>query len=110
MPQPALCPGAWGPAIAQNFVLGLLASFSAAEISALMAPRPHLSLAGTLDPLTPVDGLRNIDKAIQQAYAAVGDPAAWRQQTEAVGHVETPAMRQAVLRFPAQHVGSANAV
>lgn len=91
------------------FVPGLLASFSAAEISALIAPRPHLSLAGTLDPLTPAEGLRSIDAAMRRAYALTGDPAAWRQQTEAVGHVETPVMRQAVLNFLERHIGAASA-
>jgi len=86
------------------FVPGLLAQFSAAEISALIAPRPHLSLGGTLDPLTPPAGLASIDGAMQRSYTALGQPQAWLQRTEAVGHVETPAMRQAVLAFLDQHL------
>ena len=86
------------------FVPGLLRSFSAAEISALIAPRPHLSLAGLLDPLTPPDGIASIDAAMRISYAATGHPDAWQQHTEPVGHVETAAMRQAVLAFLDQHL------
>ena len=56
------------------FVPGLLSTFSAAEISALIAQRPHLSLAGTLDPLTPPEGMASIDTAMRISYAATGHP------------------------------------
>jgi dienelactone hydrolase len=82
------------------FVPGLLKHFSAAEINALIAPRPHLSLAGNRDALTPAFGLERIDQALKQAYADAGAPDdAWMMVREDVGHQETPAMRAAVLGF-----------
>ncbi len=91
------------------FVPGLLAQFSAAEVSALIAPRPHLSLAGTLDPLTPPAGLAGIDAQMRAAYAALGDAGAWVQQLETGGHAESPTMRSAVLDFLDQIVNRAAA-
>lgn len=79
------------------FVPALRNEFDATEISALIAPRRHLSLAGRDDPLTPVDGLNAIDRAMQLAYARCAAVGAWRQLIEAGGHQETPAMRSAVL-------------
>jgi hypothetical protein len=80
------------------FVPGLLREgFTLAEIAALIAPRPHLSCAGRADPLTPPAGLTSLDRALRDAYAAVGAATAWRQVVEDGGHAETPTMRAAVL-------------
>lgn len=79
------------------FVPGLLPEFSAAEINALIAPRPHLSLAGKHDPLTPVAGIARIDADLKKAYASVGQSKNWRQQVHDCGHQETPAMRSKVI-------------
>ena len=81
------------------FVPGLAAEFTAAQINALIAPRPHLSIAGRGDPLTPVAGLESIDAALRAAYATAGAPDGWRQSVHPGGHEETPAMREEVLRF-----------
>ncbi len=81
------------------FVPGLAAEFTAAQINALIAPRPHLSIAGRADPLTPVAGLESIDAALRAAYATAGAPDGWRQSVHPGGHEETPAMREEVLRF-----------
>ncbi len=81
------------------FVPGLLPEFSAAEISALIAPRPHLSLAGKHDPLTPVAGIARIDADLKTAYASLGHSRNWRQQVHDCGHQETPAMRSQVLEL-----------
>jgi dienelactone hydrolase len=81
------------------FVPGLLNAFSLAEIAALIAPRPHLSCAGRADPLTPPAGLASLDRALRDAYAALGAPAAWRQIVEDSGHAETPTMRAEVLAW-----------
>ena len=78
---------------------GLRKHFTAASINALIAPRPHLSCAGTRDPLTPPSGLRSIDLALRTAYADLGNAAGWQQRLFDSGHVETPAMREAVLAF-----------
>jgi dienelactone hydrolase len=81
------------------FVPGLLAEFTLAEIAALIAPRPHLSCAGALDPLTPPAGLASLDARLREAYAALGAPASWQQHVDPVGHTETPAMRAQVLAW-----------
>ncbi|HEX6972011.1 MAG TPA: alpha/beta hydrolase family protein [Limnochordia bacterium] len=81
------------------YVPGLLRQFSTADINALIAPRPHLSLAGIYDRLTPPQGLDRIDAALRAAYAQAGRPEAWELQRYPVGHVETAAMRRAVFAF-----------
>lgn len=81
------------------FVPGLLRRFSAAQINALIAPRPHLALAGLQDPLTPVRGLRRIDRHLRQVYRAAGAPEAWRLKCHPVAHQETTEMRHQALAW-----------
>jgi dienelactone hydrolase len=81
------------------FVPGLLTEFTLAEIAALIAPRPHLSLAGRADPLTPPAGLASLDAALRAAYSARGAAPAWQQVVEAGGHAETATMRAQVLAW-----------
>ena len=81
------------------YVPHLLTQFTTADIVALIAPRPYLSVAGTRDPLTPVAGLNRIDAAQQAVYAAHGVPEAWRLVREPVGHEETAVMRAEILTF-----------
>lgn len=81
------------------YVPGLLRHFTSAEINALIAPRPHLGLAGNLDPLTPPAGLDRIDAALREVYAAAGAPEAWRLLRYDSGHQETPAMRVEVIEW-----------
>lgn len=80
------------------FVPGLLAEFTAAEISALIAPRRHLSIAGRRDPLTPPEGLSAIDRAMSAVYRTLGVPTNWQQQLTDHGHVETAAVRSTVVQ------------
>lgn len=80
------------------FVPGLLAEFSAAEISALIAPRRHLSMVGMTDPLTPPDGVASIDTALIETYRTLAAEGAWTQYRSPAGHVETAAMRARVLQ------------
>lgn len=80
-------------------VPGLLQRFTTASINALAAPRPHLSLNGRHDPLTPEAGLIRIDAALRRAYARAGAADAWRMEIHDCGHVETPQMRVSALDF-----------
>lgn len=89
------------------YVPGLLKHFSAADINALIAPRPHLALAGTIDPLTPLEGLDRIDRRVQEVYAAIGAPDAWRLFRSPTAHIETPEMRREILAFLRTHLSSA---
>lgn len=86
------------------YVPRLLRHFGTAEINALIAPRPHMSLAGLYDRLTPPAGLDRIDDALRRAYAELGAPEAWRLARYHVGHVETAAMRAEVLAFLAHWI------
>ncbi len=84
------------------FVPGLLKHFTSAEINTLIAPRPHLSLAGNYDALTPPAGLDRIDATLRQAYADAGASDAWELQRYDVGHIETAAMRASAIAFLAK--------
>jgi hypothetical protein len=80
-------------------VPGLLKSYSTSSINALIAPRPHLSLNGRLDPLTPETGLAIVDAAMRKTYAALGAPDAWWMEIHDCGHQETTEMRVAAMEF-----------
>jgi pimeloyl-ACP methyl ester carboxylesterase len=81
------------------YVPGLLKHFSTASINALIAPRPHLSLAGNYDLLTPPKGLDKIDAGLKQAYGEMGASDAWRLVRYNTGHFETAAMRYEILEW-----------
>lgn len=81
------------------YVPGLLKHFSTADINALIAPRPHLSLAGNFDKLTPPRGLDRIDEALRQVYAACHASEAWQLRRYDTGHFETAAMRAEIMAF-----------
>ncbi len=81
------------------YVPRLLNHFTAAEINALISPRPHLGLAGNQDSLTPPDGLGRIDGELRGVYAHHGVPERWRLHREDVGHEETSEMRRLALEF-----------
>jgi len=81
------------------FVPGLLGAFRAAGICALIAPRPHLSLAGEFDTFTPPAGLDAIDRDMRKLYRSLGAEERWRQVRFPVGHEETEEMRREALGF-----------
>jgi dienelactone hydrolase len=84
------------------YVPQLLKHFTAADINSLIAPRPHLGLAGNYDRLTPPSGLDRIDAALKAEYARLGAPDAWRLHRYETGHFETAAMRTRVMAFLAE--------
>ncbi|MHB0878609.1 MAG: dienelactone hydrolase family protein [Anaerolineae bacterium] len=81
------------------YVPGLLKHFTTADINALIAPRPHLSIAGLFDGLTPPAGLDRVDAALRQEYADAGAPERWRLSRYQTGHFETAAGRREVMAF-----------
>ena len=81
------------------FVPGLMKHFTTGQINALIAPRPHLGIAGIYDKLTPPEGLDRIDAEVSAAYETAGAPEAWRLSRYDVGHFETAAMRAEVMEF-----------
>ena len=86
------------------YVPDLLNHFTTSQMNALMAPRPHLSLAGTRDALTPVKGLDLVDEDLIKAYAAAGKPRHWKLSRHDVGHQETPAMREEIRQWLVAHL------
>jgi dienelactone hydrolase len=86
------------------YVPGLLKHFTTAQINALIAPRPHLSLAGVFDSLTPAAGLDRIDRHLREVYKTQDAPDAWRLVRSQTGHLETAAMRAEVLAFLRGHL------
>ncbi len=86
------------------YVPDLLNHFTTAQMNALIAPRAHLSLAGTQDALTPLAGLDKVDRELKQVYAAAGHAENWRLSRYDVGHQETPAMREEVRKWFRSHL------
>lgn len=86
------------------YVPDLLKHFTTSDINALIAPRPHLGLAGLQDGLTPVEGLDIIDAEMQRVYAEHGVPENWKLLRYDVGHQETPEGRQEILKFLKFHL------
>jgi dienelactone hydrolase len=84
------------------YVPALRKHFTTSQINALIAPRPHLGLAGNLDALTPPKGLDRIDRELREVYARLGKPEHWKLFRQDVAHVETPAMRREALAFLTQ--------
>jgi hypothetical protein len=87
------------------YVPGLLKRFTTAQINALIAPRAHLSLAGTLDRLTPPAGLDRVDAELRRVYADAGAAEAWRLIRYATGHFETAAGRAEIMAFLERWLG-----
>jgi pimeloyl-ACP methyl ester carboxylesterase len=84
------------------YVPDLLNHFTAGQINALIAPRPHLGLAGVFDPLTPPDGLDSIDDHVSAVYASLGAADAWQLSRYQCGHFETEGMRAEAMSFLAK--------
>lgn len=81
------------------YVPSLLKHFTTSQINALIAPRPHLALAGNLDKLTPPAGLDRIDRDLKDVYAKAGKPDHWKLLRYEVAHEETPEGRREVMAF-----------
>ncbi len=81
------------------YVPRLLLHFTTAQINALIAPRPHLSLAGNYDRLTPPAGLDRIDAELKRVYEKLGAPEAWQLLRYETGHFETADMRKRIVEW-----------
>lgn len=81
------------------YVPRLLKHFTTAQINALIASRPHLSLAGNYDRLTPPAGLDRIDAELQEVYAGEGAPEAWKLLRYDQAHFESAAMRAEIVAW-----------
>ncbi|OLP65875.1 hypothetical protein BACPU_09620 [Bacillus pumilus] len=81
------------------YVPSLAKHFTAGEIQELIFPRPHLSLVGKLDRLTPAEGVHRIQKVLSQTYQAASFKDRYQLVGFQAGHFETAAMRHEVTRF-----------
>ncbi len=81
------------------FVPKLLQHFTTARINALIAPRPHLALAGNYDRLTPPAGLDRVDAELREVYGALGAAEAWKLLRYDTGHFETAHGRAAIVEW-----------
>lgn len=81
------------------YVPDLLNHFTTAQINALIAPRPHLALAGNYDKLTPPAGLDRIDTELNRVYRELNAADAWRLLRYNTGHFESAAMRAEIVKF-----------
>jgi len=81
------------------YVPGLLKQFTTSQINTLIAPRPHLSLAGNNDPLTPPSGLDRIDLELRKVYQSLNASQAWQMKRYNCGHLETSDMRKEIVSF-----------
>lgn len=87
------------------YVPALLRHFTTAQINELIAPRPHLGVAGIRDSLTPPEGLDAIERHLDQVYARFGVPENWRLLRYDVEHQETSEAREEILLFLRKHLG-----
>jgi hypothetical protein len=81
------------------YVPNLRKHFEAADINALIAPRPRLSLNGRHDLLTPPAGVLKIETEVAPHYARLGRPEDCRIELFDCGHEETEGMRRLVLNW-----------
>lgn len=81
------------------YVPRLLKHFQTHDINELVVPRPHLSLNGRKDALTPPAGVERIRAHLLPLYARHGRREDCRIELFDCGHEETPAMRKLVLEW-----------
>jgi len=86
------------------YVPGLLKHFQAHEICELIVPRPHLSLNGRRDLLTPPAGVERIRDHLLPLYREYGRESDCRIELEDCAHEETPTMRATVREWFDRHL------
>ena len=74
------------------------------QIAGMVAPRAQFIGLGDLDPLTPPEAMAVALAQVEAAYAAAGGRLVIHREP-ASGHVETPAMRAAMLDFMSEALG-----
>jgi len=81
------------------YVPALLKHFQTAQINELIVPRPHLSVNGRRDPLTPPAGVEKIRDYLLPLYRQQGQERDCRIELFDCEHVELPPMRKLVLEW-----------
>ncbi len=81
------------------YVPRLLQHFQTAQINELIVPRPHLSLNGRLDPLTPPAGVEKVRDYLLPLYRKLGRAQDCEISLFDCAHVELPEMRTRILAW-----------
>ena len=79
------------------FVPSLLKQFDTTGINELIVPRPHLSVNGRKDPLTPPVGVEKVRAKLLALYRQHGREEDCRMELFDCAHEETPEMRSVVI-------------
>ncbi len=69
-----------------NYVPGILRHGEMWDVAGLIAPRPFLAVAGTEDPIFPVDAVRSSFARLEEIYRAAGAAASCRLSINEGGH------------------------
>lgn len=69
-----------------NYLPGIMQYAEMADIAGLIAPRPLLIEAGTLDPIFPIDAVREASQEVAQIYSCLGVPERFDQDVFEGGH------------------------
>lgn len=81
------------------YVPSLLKQFQTAEINELIVPRPHLSVNGRRDALTPPAGVEKIRDHLLPLYRKYGRESDCRVELFDCAHEELPEMRREILEW-----------
>jgi hypothetical protein len=81
------------------YVPSLLKHFETKTINELIVPRPHVSLNGRLDDLTPPKGVEKVRDYLLPLYAKAGKAEDCRIELFDCPHEELPEMRQIILSW-----------
>jgi dienelactone hydrolase len=81
------------------YVPRLLQHFTTAQMNELIVPRPHLSVNGQLDPLTPPAGVEKVRDYLLPLYRKLGREQDCEIRLYDCAHVELPEMRKRILEW-----------
>jgi len=82
------------------YVPGILKHFDTEALHALIAPRPHLELAGDHDDLAPLDGIEVLERKVAQIYRLYGKEENFRSVVyQNTGHEYLPEMKAQMLAW-----------
>jgi dienelactone hydrolase len=90
------------------FVPSLLKEFDTSQINELIVPRPHLSLNGRKDALTPPAGVEKIRDKLTSLYRQYGREQDCRVDLFDCAHEETSEMRQLVLDWMRRYLADSH--
>ena len=89
------------------YVPSLLKEFDTTAINELIVPRPHLSVNGRHDPLTPPAGVEKIRNNLLPLYQQYGRKEDCRVELFDCAHEETPEMRNLVIGWMRRYLAAA---